>query len=187
MSADQPRDDLSRAVVQLLRAAGLDPADSDLARTPQRVAELWSREFLGGYALDPKEILAEPVVGEADPDVVVLTGLAFHSMCPHHLLPYQGRAHIAYVSDGRLLGFGHVARLLACFTQRLTLQERATHQVAAALMDHLPARGAACVMEATQMCLAIPHDRNQGSRVITCAFLGSLRDRADIRARLLAG
>jgi GTP cyclohydrolase I len=176
---------MAAAVEQLLRATGLDPRAPDLAATPSRVAALWATEFLAGYEMDPKQILAETVTGEADPAVIVLNDISFHSLCPHHLLPYQGRAHVAYIPQGRLLGFGQLARLVACFTQRLTLQERATHQVATALLELLPSRGAACVMEARQMCLAIPKDRHRDNRVITCAFLGEFEQRPELRQQLL--
>ena len=97
-------------------------------------------EFLAGYDMDPAKILGDPVEGEADPDVVVVGGLRFHAMCPHHLLPYRGVAHVAYLPAGKLVGFGRLAELVDCFTKRLTLQERATHQIADALV---PAPGRA--------------------------------------------
>lgn len=177
---------LAAAVRQLLEAMGLDPADKELRDTPKRVAALWRNEFLSGYQLDPKEILSEPVVGEEDPDAVFVTDLTFHSMCPHHLLPVRGKAHVAYIPDGKLLGFGKIARLVACFTQRFTLQERATGQIVRALVEHLPARGAGCVLEGEHLCLAIPGDKHEASRVVTSAFAGELRERADLKARLLA-
>jgi GTP cyclohydrolase I len=117
---------------------------------------------------------------------VIVTDLTFHSMCPHHLMPSRGKAHVAYIPDGRIVGFGRVARLVACYTQRLILQERATHHIANALMTYLPARGAGCVMEAEHLCLAIPGDRHRGSRVLTSAFVGELGEREDLRSRLLA-
>ncbi len=177
---------IAPAVEALLRAVGLDPSDKDLAETPRRVAELWSTEFLSGYRMDPARILDEPVLGEASPDAVIITDLSFHSLCPHHLVPFRGKAHVAYLPDGKLLGFGRIAQLVACFTQRLTLQERATHQIATALHELLPARGAGCVLEAEQLCLALPGDRHDASRVVTSAFVGELRERGDLRARLLA-
>lgn len=178
---------VAAAVEQLLKAMGLDPAaDKELRHTPRRVAELWASEFLGGYEMRPEEILGDPVLGEEDPDAVFVTDLSFHSMCPHHLVPSRGKAHVAYIPAGRLVGFGKIARLVACFTQRFTLQERATNQIARALMDHLPARGAGCVLEAEHLCLAIPGDKHESSRVITSAFVGDFRERADLRNRLMA-
>jgi GTP cyclohydrolase I len=178
---------LQAAVEALLRAAGRDVGkDADLAHTPERVTALWQREFLAGYDMDPAAILGEPVLGEADPDVVVVGGLRFHSMCPHHLLPYRGVAHVAYLPAGKLVGFGRLADLVECFTKRLTLQERATHQIAEALWHGLGARGAGCVIEAEQLCLAVPGERHDQSGVVTSAFVGEMRERPDLKARLLA-
>lgn len=184
-SFDHPA--LQNALTELLRAAGRDPdTDPDLKETPMRVAKLWQKEFLAGYTMDPATILGEPVLGEADPDVVVVGGLRFHSLCPHHLLPYRGIVHVAYLPNGKLVGFGRLADLVECFTKRLTLQERATHQIAEALMEGLTARGAGCVMEAEQLCLALPGERHDQSGVVTSAFVGEMRERPDLKARLLA-
>ena len=178
---------ISAAVAALLRAAGRDPmGDIDLKQTPERVAKLWVAEFLAGYAMDPAKILGEPVLGETDPDVVIVCGLRFHSMCPHHLVPFRGVAHLAYIPAGKLAGFGRLADLVECFTKRLTLQERATHQIAEALWQGLGARGAGCVMEAEQLCLALPGERHDQSGVLTSAFVGEMRERPDLKARLLA-
>jgi len=178
---------MSAAVAALLEAAGLDPAgDADLRQTPERVARLWQEEFLAGYAMDPAKILGDLVVGETDPDVVIVSGLRFHSMCPHHLVPFRGVAHLAYIPAGKLAGFGRLADLVECFTKRLTLQERATHQIAHALWTGLGARGAGCVMEAEQLCLALPGERHDRSGVLTSAFAGEMRERPDLKARLLA-
>ena len=106
-------------------------------------------------------------------------------MCPHHLLPYRGVAHVAYLPAGKLVGFGRLAELVECFTKRLTLQERATHQIADALCRHLGARGAGCVIEAEQLCLALPDERHDQSGVVTSAFVGEMRERPDLKARLL--
>jgi GTP cyclohydrolase I len=180
------RQALAQAVDGLLRAAGLEPSSHpDLGQTGDRVARLWQQEFLAGYAMDPAQILGEPVLGEADPDVVVVGGLRFHAMCPHHLLPYRGVAHVAYIPAGKLVGFGRLADLVECFTKRLTLQERATHQIAEALWRGLGAAGAGCVIEAEQLCLAIPGERHDRSGVVTSAFVGEMRERPDLKARLL--
>jgi GTP cyclohydrolase IA len=177
---------LQAAIQALIRAAGRDANDPDLRSTPDRVASLWQREFLAGYDMDPAQILGEPVLGEADPDVVLVGGLRFHSMCPHHLLPYRGVAHVAYLPAGKLVGFGRLADLVECFTKRLTLQERATHQIAEALWHGLGARGAGCVIEAEQLCLAMPGERHDQSGVVTSSFVGEMRERPDLKARLLA-
>ncbi len=178
---------LRDAVTQLLHAAGRDPdGDPDFTGTARRVADLWAREFLAGYAMDPAEILGQPVLGEADTDVVIVTGLRFHSMCPHHLLPYRGVAHVAYLPHGKLAGFGRLAELVECFTKRLTLQERSTHQIAEALWHGLSAHGAGCVIEAEQMCLAMPGEKHDQSAVLTSAFVGEFNQRPDLKARLLA-
>jgi GTP cyclohydrolase I len=178
---------LRAAIDALLRASGLDPAaEPDLLHTAERVARLWQEEFLAGYDKDPAVILGDPVLGEADPDVVVVGGLRFHAMCPHHLLPYRGVAHVAYIPAGKLIGFGRLAELVDCFTRRLTLQERATTQIAESLARHLSARGAGCVIEAEHMCLALPGEKHDQSGVVTSAFTGEMRDRPDLKARLLA-
>jgi len=181
------REAISAAVAALLRAAGRDPSsDVDLKQTPERVAKLWGEEFLAGYAMDPAKILGDPVLGETDPDVVIVSGLRFHSMCPHHLMPFRGLAHLAYIPAGKLAGFGRLADLVECFTKRLTLQERATGQIAEALWQGLSARGAGCVLEAEQLCLALPGERHDQSKVLTSAFVGEMRERPDLKARLLA-
>lgn len=177
---------VARAVAELLQSMGLDTHDDNLQDTPQRVAELWATEFLSGYAMDPAEILSCTMKADSDPDSVFLTDISYHSMCPHHLLPSIGRAHVAYIPAGKVVGFGSIARLVSCFTQRLTLQEDATTCVAEALMSHLDALGAGCVMEAQHLCLAIPGDRHPSSRVITSAFAGELRERDDLRSRLMS-
>jgi GTP cyclohydrolase I len=150
------------------------------------VTQVWAHELLDGYAADAGEILGEPVVGEVDPDVVVVAGLRFHAMCPHHLFPYRGVAHVAYLPAGKLVGFGRLGKLVECFAHRLTLQERITHQIAEALMEHLGARGAGVVLEAEQMCLALPGDKHDASRVTTSVFLGEAAARPELRARLFA-
>lgn len=181
---DEPA--LAAAIDAFLCACGLDPTtEPDLRQTPDRVVKLWRNEFLAGYRMDPAAILGDPVLGEADPDVVVVGGLRFHAMCPHHLLPYRGIAHVAYIPAGKLVGFGRLAELVDCFTKRLTLQERATYQIAEALHGNLGAKGAGCVIEAEQMCLALPGEKHDASGVVTSAFVGEMQQRPDLKARLL--
>jgi GTP cyclohydrolase I len=100
-------------------------------------------------------------------------------------VPYRGVAHVAYIPNGKLVGFGRLADLVECFTKRLTLQERATHQIADSLWRGLSAHGAGCVIEAEQMCLALPGERHDQSGVVTSAFVGEMAQRPDLKARLL--
>ena len=175
---------LAAAVADLLRASALDLDHPDLRDTPQRVARLWAEHFLAGYAMDPAAILGDPVVGEGPSELVVVRRIPYHGLCPHHLLPYTGEATVAYLPADRLLGFGRLADLLTCFTRRLTLQERAANDVVDALMAHLGARGAGCVMHGRHTCLAIP-DNKHAAEVVTASFRGELAERPELQALLL--
>ena len=178
---------LRAAIEALLKASGLDPATTSGSRRDAGAGRAAVAVGVPGRATTwiPAKILGDPVEGEADPDVVVVGGLRFHAMCPHHLLPYRGVAHVAYLPAGKLVGFGRLAELVDCFTKRLTLQERATHQIADALCRHLGARGAGCVIEAEQLCLALPDEKHDQSGVVTSAFVGEMRERPDLKTRLL--
>lgn len=176
---------IERAVAALLDACGLDREHKDLTGTPGRVARVWSEEFLSGFAMDPAQILGDPVEGEGESALVVVHGIPYHGLCPHHLLPYSGTATVAYLPSTRLAGFGRLADLVTCFTRRLTLQERACNDVADALMLHLGARGAGCVMRGRHTCLSIPDNRH-AAEVVTSSVRGELAGRADLQAQLFA-
>jgi GTP cyclohydrolase I len=159
--------------------------DPEITGTPRRVAEAFLEDLLDGYRQDPAAILAEsmPAPGR---DLVAVTGIDFHAVCPHHLLPYRGVAHLAYVPGKKVVGFGRLARLLDCFAHRLVIEEDLARQVARALVDHLGARGAACVLDAEQLCLTMRGERRRGSRAHAQCFLGVLdRDRR-LQGRFLA-
>jgi GTP cyclohydrolase I len=173
-----------RAVDDLLRACGLAPDAAHMGRTPQRVRELWQRRLLGGYDLDPAAALGE---GFADPrgDLVVIRGIAVHGVCPHHLVPFRGVAHVGYLPGGRLHGFGRIARLVDAIGHRFTYQEWLTRDIVEALVVHGRARGAACVIEAEQLCLLLGEDRRGDERVVTQAFCGSFEHSDRERAEFL--
>ena len=187
MSADKGAADaaaIEAAIAGLLAACGLDGDHPDLRETPRRVAELWQAEFLWGYQQDPKDILAGGIESRST-DAICVRGLAFHGLCPHHLLPMQGVAHLAYLPQERIVGFGQLGRLVHCFTQRLILQEHATSAIANALLDELGASGAGCVLVARHSCLGIPGDRHSENEITSSCFLGELRSRPDLQDRLL--
>ncbi|RPH44701.1 MAG: GTP cyclohydrolase I FolE [Burkholderiales bacterium] len=171
-----------RAVADLLRACGLAADTAHMDRTPQRVRELWQRRLLGGYDLDPAAALGEGFADDRH-DLVVIRGIAVHGVCPHHLVPFRGVAHVGYLPGGRLHGFGRIARMVDAIGHRFTYQEWMTRDVAEALVVHGRARGAACVIEAEQLCLLLGEDRRGDERVVTQAFAGSFehsdRDRAE--------
>ena len=145
----------------------------DLKGTPRRVAEAFRDDLLDGYRCDPASIL-RGAIPHAGHDLVAVTGIDFHAVCPHHLLPYRGTACIAYVPAGRVLGFGVLARLLDCFAHRLVIQEVLARQVVDALVDELGARGAACVLDAEQMCLTMRGERRRQARTHSHAFGGAM-------------
>lgn len=176
---------LQGAVRSLIEACGLDLDHKDLQGTAARVSKLWRSAFLVGYTMEPAQILGDLVQGEAPTELVVVHGIPYQGMCPHHLLPYIGTATVAYLPEQSLLGFGRLAELVRCFTARLTLQERACNDVVEALMAHVGARGAGCVMRGEHMCLRIPEQRHSTS-VVTSSFRGELKTRTALQDRLLS-
>ena len=130
---------MEHAVREFLAGAGLSLFDANLRSTPRRVVEAWASEFLDGYGKTAAEVLAErfPVGRKGERELVVVTQLHFRSMCPHHLLPYTGRAHVAYLPGKSVVGFGRLAALVDVFAHRLILQEELAQSVAKALVKHL--------------------------------------------------
>ena len=173
-----------QAITDMLAACGIAPDMAHMGRTAQRVRELWQKRLLGGYDLDPAEALGE---GFADirTDMVVIRGIAVHGICPHHLVPFHGTAHVAYIPGGRLHGFGRIARMVDAIGHRFTYQEWMTRDIADALVNHGHAAGAACIIEAEQLCLLLGEDRRGDERVVTQAFAGSFADSAQLRNEFL--
>jgi len=173
-----------QAISDLLAACGIAPDVEHMGRTATRVRELWQKRLLGGYDLDPASALGE---GFSDPrgDMVIVRGIAVHGVCPHHLVPFRGLAHVAYLPGGRLHGFGRIARLVDAIGHRFTYQEWMTRDIAEALMEHGKARGAACVVEAEQLCLLLGEDRRGDERVISQSFTGEFERSAQQRNEFL--
>lgn len=173
-----------RAVADLLSACGVAPDAAHMGKTAQRVRELWQTRLLGGYDLDPAAVLGD---GFEDPrtDMVIVRGIAIHGVCPHHLVPFRGVAHVAYLPGGRLHGFGRIARLVDAIGHRFTYQEWMTRDIAEAMILHGKARGAACVIEAEQLCLLLGEDRRGDERVVTQAFAGEFSASEAMRYQFL--
>lgn len=162
----------------LLQALDVPP-DAELAGTPERVSALWRENLLSGYRVTPAEALG-PTLTDTAGAVVTLTGIPFHGLCPHHLLPFHGVVHLAYEPDGRIVGLGRLERLVHCLSRRLVLQEALTGALVDALMTHLGARGAACAVDAEHLCLVLQGREPRGARLHTRLATGSLRGRADV-------
>lgn len=182
------KEEMEAAVAAFLEGAGLSLSDPNLAQTPQRVAEAWLGEFLDGYRTSPEAALGEtyPAPKDSDGELVVLTDLRFQSMCPHHLLPVTGRAHIAYVPKDRVVGFGRIGALLDCYAHRLILQEDLARQVASALAKVLESPATACILEAEQACLRLRGGRQLDAKTHAEAYEGSLRTDRELRRELWA-
>ena len=164
------------AVARFLDALDLPAevrAGPDLVDTPRRVAETWAEDLLDGYRSDPAELL-RATIPSAGNDLVAVTGIDYHSVCPHHMLPSRGVAHVGYLPGGRVVGFGQIVKLVDCLAHRLVLEEDLARQVAEALVRHVGARGAACVLEAEQLCMTVRGGRRSRARAHAEAFTGAL-------------
>jgi GTP cyclohydrolase I len=155
-----------------------------LLETPARVARSYA-EMMAGLKQDPREHL-RVVFKERYDEVVLLRDIEFHSLCEHHLLPFTGRAHVAYLPDGKVVGLSKLARLVEGYARRPQLQERLTTQVADALMDELNPLGAACVIEAVHTCMTLRGVRKPGSVMVTSALRGIFKENSSSRAEIIA-
>ncbi len=179
---DQPR--IERAVREILLAVGEDPDREGLQKTPSRVARSYA-ELMGGLRTDPRQHL-KTVFHETYDEVVLLRDIEFNSLCEHHLLPFTGRAHVAYLPAGRVVGLSKLARLVEGFARRPQVQERLTTQIADALMEELRPVGVACVIEAVHTCMTIRGVKKHGSTMVTSALRGIFKDNAPSRSEVLS-
>jgi len=182
---------IEAAVAEILSAIGEDPARAGLESTPQRVAEAY-REFFAGLAVDPLDHLAETVKLAADElgELVLLRDIEFRSICEHHLLPFVGRAHVAYVPGSRVVGLGRLPRVVDTLASRPQLQERLTEEIADALQQGLDPRGVLVVIDAVHGCVSARGVRQAKSSTVTMASRGTLSDpveRAEIMALIGGG
>ena len=167
-------------VHQILSLIGEDPTREGLQRTPRRVAKSW--EFLtSGYQKNINDILNGAVFQEKYSEMVIVKDIDFFSMCEHHLLPFYGKAHVAYIPNGRILGLSKIPRIIEAFSRRLQVQERLTQQIAETLFNSLNPEGVGVVVEARHLCMMMRGVEKQNSVATTSAMLGVFRD--DIKTR----
>lgn len=170
------REEAEEAVRTLMKWVGEDVDREGLLDTPKRVAKAYL-ELFGGYDLDANEVLGRTFeeVGGYD-DMVLVRDIPFHSHCEHHLVPIIGKAHVAYLPDGRVLGLSKIARTVEIFAKRMQTQENMTAQVAHTIADALEPRGVAVMIEAEHMCMAMRGIKKHGSTTMTTAFTGAFHD-----------
>lgn len=179
---DLPR--IERAVRDILEAIGEDPEREGLRDTPARVARMYA-ELFAGLREDPQEHL-RATFDEDHHEMVVLRDIPFNSMCEHHLMPFEGRAHIAYIPGGKVLGLSKLARLVDVFARRPQVQERLTSQVADVLAQRLHVKGCAVVLEAVHTCMTGRGVRKAGSVMVTSALRGIMHTNQATRSEALA-
>ncbi|GAB3615477.1 GTP cyclohydrolase I FolE [Okibacterium endophyticum] len=175
MGVDRAR--IEAAVAELIEAIGEDPEREGLALTPSRVAESYA-EFFSGLGVDPLEHLTEsvPLEGDGPGELVILRDIAFRSVCEHHLLPFKGRAHVAYLPSDRVVGLGRLARVVETLASRPQLQERLGDEIAEAIESGLGASGVLIVLDAAHGCVWSRGTRQQASSTVTVAARGDLTE-----------
>lgn len=179
------RHGIELAVSEILGAIGEDVSREGLERTPQRVARMFE-ELTQGYREDPQALLNNAVFSVEHDDLVVVRDIEFYSLCEHHLLPFSGRVHVAYIPAGKIIGLSKIPRVVDMFARRLQVQERFTRQVAEFLSEVLHPMGMGVVVEAMHFCSMMRGVRKQDARMVTTCMLGRFESERDLRNDFLA-
>ena len=173
-------DDVEKHVRELLRVIDPDPQREGLAQTPERVARALA--FLTkGYQEDPRRVINGALFREDYSEMIVVKDIDFYSLCEHHILPFFGKAHVAYLPNGRIVGISKLARLVEVYARRLQVQERMTSQIAGTIAEQLAPLGVGVVLEAEHLCMRMRGVEKQNSVVMTSAMLGAFRERQTTR------
>ncbi|HKQ65739.1 MAG TPA: GTP cyclohydrolase I FolE [Methylomirabilota bacterium] len=175
---------VAKLITKILSELGEDVEREGLERTPDRV-EKALRYLTSGYDQDAKEILNGAMFVEDYDEMVIVKDIDFSSLCEHHLLPFIGKCHVAYLPGRKIVGLSKIPRLVEMFSRRLQVQERLTTQIANTINEVLQPRGVAVVMEAVHLCMLMRGVEKQNSKAITSAMLGSFRDRPETRAEFM--
>jgi GTP cyclohydrolase I len=175
---------IEAAVREILLAVGEDPDREGLRETPVRVARMYAEVF-SGLSQDPRELLQKTFTQKYD-EILLEKDIRFESMCEHHLLPFFGKAHVAYLPQGKVVGLSKLARVVEALARRLQVQERMTEELADLFMSELEARGVAVILEATHTCMTIRGIRKPDSICTTSAMRGAFRDNPSTRMELMA-
>jgi GTP cyclohydrolase I len=173
------------AVAEFLRALGEKPEREGLRNTPKRVARMYA-ELLSGYHADPDKVVNGAVYDITYDEMVIVRDIEFYSLCEHHLLPFMGRAHVAYMPAGKVIGLSKIPRLVDLYARRLQVQERMTRQIADGLQQLLNPTGVAVVVEALHLCMMMRGVRKHDARMTTSAMHGGFRTNMATRQEFLA-
>ena len=171
-------------IYDFLKELGEDPTREGLERTPARVAKAY-QYLTSGYDQRVEDILNDALFTEEYDEMVVVKDIDYFSLCEHHLLPFFGRAHIAYMPSRKIVGLSKIPRLVEMFSRRLQVQERLTTQIAHTINDVLQPRGVAVVIEGLHLCMLMRGVEKQNSKAVTSAMLGAFRDRPETRAEFM--
>jgi GTP cyclohydrolase I len=183
--AKRPRLRAFRSEVRsILNAIGEDPDRQGLEKTPQRV-ETALRWLTRGYDVSVEDIIGDAVFNEDHEEMILVRDIEIYSLCEHHILPFWGRAHVAYVPNGRLIGLSKLPRIVEVFARRLQVQERLTDQIADAIMEALEPQGVGVVIEAAHLCMMMRGVEKQSSRTVTSAVRGIFRSDSKTRSEFL--
>jgi len=183
-SSDMDLPAIEKAVEQMLVAFGENPERKGLERTPERVASMYT-ELLAGYRVDPNNIVKDALFEVSYDEMVIVRDIEFYSLCEHHMLPFMGRAHVAYLPDGKVIGLSKIPRVVDVFAHRLQVQERMTRQIADFLNDSLMPKGVAVVVEALHLCTMMRGVKKHNARMTTSAVHGAFRTKLATRQEFL--
>jgi GTP cyclohydrolase IA len=177
-------DEFQQLIRRQIELIGEDPDREGLRRTPKRVAEAFN--FLaGGYKEDPQEVLNDALFEATSDEMVIVKDIDFYSLCEHHMLPFFGRCHVAYLPTKKVVGLSKIPRLVDVYARRLQIQERMTQEIATTLMELIKPEGVGVVVEAQHLCMMMRGVQKQNSYAITSAMLGSFREDARTRSEFL--
>ncbi len=175
---------IESSVRKILTAVGEDPTREGLLRTPERVARMYE-ELLQGYRTDPVALINDALFQEEYDEMVIVRDIEFYSLCEHHMLPFIGRAHVAYIPNGRVIGLSKIPRVVEMFARRLQVQERMTRQIADFIQEVLDPVGVAVVVEALHLCSMMRGVKKHDSRMTTSTMLGTFRKNMATRMEFL--
>jgi len=173
------------AIVHLLHALGENPQREGLRNTPRRVARMYA-ELLSGYTIDPVAMINGALFDVQYDEMVIVRDIEFYSLCEHHMLPFMGRVHVAYIPSGKVLGISKIPRIVDMYARRLQVQERMTRQIADFLRNLLKPQGVAVVVEGLHLCMMMRGVRKHDARIITSAMHGAFRANLATREEFLA-